>query len=117
MTEQTQQPTPDDQDKRAKEIKDTALIAMILNLVLPLVTGFIAVGVGDLIFSKYDEKFKNHGTIQLISSAGSMVLFLCLTFATFGFGIVISWVFLFVPISMFIWNIFDTVEIYQKYYS
>ena len=118
MTDQN--PTPQESQPTGgqdKSVKDTALIAMLLNLLLPLFTGFLAVGIGGLVFSKYDEKYKSRGLTQLLVSIGGFALFFCLTFGTLGFGIIISWIFMIAPIAMYIWSILDAVEIYQNYYS
>jgi len=89
---------------------------MILNIVLPFFTGFMVQGIGSLVFSAYEEKYKSRGLYQLFMGVGGYALFMCLTFATLGLGIVISWVFIFVPLAAYVWSILDGVEIFREYY-
>jgi hypothetical protein len=104
---------------------------MLVNILVPLFTGFLAVGIGGIIYGAIQraedpstEKFFKNGLLQLIASAGSLILLICcsafaipvITGITLGLGVVL-YIFVFIlllpPLAMYIWAIVDAVNIYQ----
>ncbi len=125
MTEESAKPAA------ADSRKTMGLICMLINILVPLFTGFAGVGIGGIIYGATQktadpaaEKFFKNGLIQLIASVGSIVLFICCSFFilpaisafTLGLGVVL-YLFVFIlllpPIGMYIWAIIDAIAIYQ----
>lgn len=101
MPEETQKPDEGMKSTAMDSKKTMGLICMLVNILVPLFTGFAGVGIGGIIYGATQkttdpstEKFFKNGLIQLIASAGSLVLLVCcavfalpiITGATFGLG-------------------------------
>jgi len=130
MSEETQKPEGDARPQATDTKKNLGFICMLVNILAPLFTGFAGVGIGGIIYGATQrtadpsaERFFRNGLIQLIASAGSLVLLVfcavlafLLTAITLGFGAVL-YIFVFIlllpPLGMYIWSIIDAVNIYQ----
>ena len=101
--------------------KNMGLVCMLVNILGPFLTSFIGVGIGGMIYGTIRkaeepeaERFFKNGFTQLIVSAAGFTLFFACTMMTFGLGIVVSWIFWPVAsVAVYIWSIFDAVEIYK----
>jgi len=131
MPEETQKPEEGPKPMALDTKKNMGLICMLVNILVPLFTGFAGVGIGGIIYGATQktadpsaEKFFKNGLIQLIASAGSLVLLICcsvfalpiITGVTLGLGAIL-YIFVFVlflpPLAMYVWAIIDAVSIYQ----
>ena len=131
MADETQKPQEGAKLAPTDSKKTLGLICMLVNILVPLFTGFLAVGIGGIIYGAIQraedpstEKFFKNGLIQLIASAGSLILLICcsafaipvITGITLGLGVVL-YIFVFIlllpPLAMYIWAIVDAVNIYQ----
>ncbi len=101
--------------------RNMGLVCMLVNILGPFFTSFIGVGIGGMIYGAIRkaeepeaERFFKSGLTQLIISAAGFVLFFAYTMMTLGLGIIISWIFWPVAsVAVYIWSIFDAVEIYR----
>ncbi len=131
MPEETQKPEEGAKPASLDTKRNMGLICMLVNILVPLFTGFAGVGIGGIIYGATQkmadpaaERFFKNGLIQLIASVGSLVLLICcavfalpiITGVTLGLGAIL-YLFVFIlflpPIGMYIWAIIDAIAIYQ----